>query len=269
MSNSTLKEQIQQKINTEQIKPTAKWFFDAKNAGLWLVGVLALVIGSLAVAVALDVILNNDWDMAHEFGLNKFTFIASTLPYLWIIAVILFLLLAEREVRNTKHGYKYATLHIGGGLLICTVVLGGVLYATGIGAATDDAMAHRFSAYRTHGNPQYVFWSDPESGRLAGVVAIVEDEENFVLIDMSGDLWDVSAKDAKNPMSAIIAEQARLKLFGTKQQEMQFLASKIMPFHKGPDVPKALRYRHELHQQRLDSFIKQSHERNFSPVRTR
>lgn len=265
MEKSNLRQQIEQTIKAKNIQPTAKWFFDVKNIGLWLLGAVALLIGSLAVAVAFDVIFSNNWNLIDEFGSGKMTFVATTLPYLWIFAFVVFLVLAERQVRQTKHGYKYATIHIGSALFIVTSIVGAGLYLVGIGAATDDAIAHRFEIYRSHGNPQYMIWNDPEKGRLAGVVAIVEDENNFVLIDMDGDLWEVSAAKARRPVPVYISEHERLKLLGEAQSQMHFLASVVLPFHKSSEIPHVLKYKHDLQDARLEQFIKQSRERNFSP----
>ena len=269
MTKSNLRSQIEETIKKQNLQPTAKWFFDVQNIGLWILGVFALSIGSLAVAVSLHVLFSNDWSLAEELSGGNIPFILSTLPYVWIAAVIVFLLVAEHEVRKTKHGYKYATLHIGGGLVLFTIVVGGVLFATGIGAATEDAFAHRMPGYKEFGNRQYMIWSSPEDGRLAGIVAIVEDEDHFVLVDMKGGLWDVTATDATYPTAVIVSEQKQLKLLGEKKSEVQFLAKVVLPFHKGPEVPRALKYRHELHKNSIETFIKQSRERNFSSGRNR
>lgn len=264
MSKSELQSKIEEAIKAKNLRPTAKWFFEATNAGLWLLGAAALLVGAVAVAVSFELLLSNDWDLAHELSGGKLGFLLGTVPYLWIGLVLLFLFVAEREVRRTRHGYRYATVHMGAALLLITLAGGGMLYAAGLGSATDAMFAETMPSYRQYGNRQYMIWSSPEKGRLAGVVAIVEDDFHFVLVDTEGGLWEVDATGATSPVPVTIAERKRLKLLGKQEAEMRFLARVVLPFHKGPEAPQVLEYRNELHTKKIDDYIRQSRERNFS-----
>jgi hypothetical protein len=268
MSNSQLQQKIQEKIEQDNIQPIGKWFFDVQNAGLWFLGGVTLIIGSVAVAITLNATLSTHWRYvdATEFGRAKFLF--SSLPLLWIAIAAIFLYLTEREVRNTKYGYKYATLTLGVFLVGASVVFGGGLYAAGVGAVADDTLAHHLPAYKKIGNPQYIIWTAPEEGRLAGIIAMVEDENTFVLLDLEGKLWNIDARNAKKPISLLIQEEERLKLLGKVQAEEDFLAKVVLPFHSHVDAIKVLEYRAMLKKYQVHERLEQSRERNYSPGRT-
>lgn len=263
MDKSSLAAKIQAEIKEKKICPKAKIWFTSKNLLFWSLGVASLLIGSLGVAVMLDIIISADWSVRDTLLGREQAWLVG-IPYAWIIVTILFLLLAEKEIRATKRGYRYAGLTIGLVLLSGTAAAGAGLYYSGVGAATDTLLAHNIASYKYVGNRQHLLWIAPDEGRLAGIIVLVQDENHIVLLDAEGMLWDVDITDAENPKAVPVAQRRHIKVKGEQIAPHQFLARVVLPFHKDREIPEVLRFRAELQEADLDDFIRQSRERNVS-----
>ena len=97
---------ILDKIKENKITPKPKWQFRLEQVGIWALAVLSLIIGAKAFAVIIFRLVNNDWEIREHLGRSLLNHALLTLPYLWIIVMVLFILLAYYNARHTKKGYR-------------------------------------------------------------------------------------------------------------------------------------------------------------------
>ena len=96
-----LEEKIINLIKNKKIQPEPKWKFLIKNYSWWLAGIISIIIGSISSAVVFYMLFNNDWDIYQKTGSSLLSFILISLPYFWLICLIIFILLADYYLKNT------------------------------------------------------------------------------------------------------------------------------------------------------------------------
>lgn len=170
------------------IKP--KWQFQAREAVLWLLIALAVVVGSLAVAVIVNNISDSDLPLYMQGGYHPFIAVGKLLPYFWIITLVLIAIAIEWNVKHTKKGYKFRTTTILLGTVLISAGAGTVLATLEVGRDFDHALEEQVPLYAELIAPHHRPWENPEEGVLAGRVVLVADE--FVLLQtLRGDEWIV------------------------------------------------------------------------------
>lgn len=207
------------KIKEEKIEPKPRWHFLLKNYVVWFSGLASLIFGSLATSVIIYLIKHNNWQLGQESeGLISFFLI--TLPYFWLLFLIIFILVIFYNLKHTKKGYKYKAVHIILVAILSSILLGEVFYLVGLGKKIDDVLGTRAPFYKEMFNPHLHYFCNPEKGRLSGVL-IIENNET-ALIDPSGNYWEIIFKDKKiipgtfssgqivNALGSIIEDDNRL-----------------------------------------------------------
>lgn len=228
--SSSVLEQIQNK----EIAPKPKWSFLVKDSLVWIFGLLSLFVGSIGFAVILYMILNNDWDVITDAA-SKRSIILASLPYFWIVVMVLFVLITEYNIRHTKNGYKYTLSTIALGTISASVVFGSLFYAIGFGKQIDYLFEENIDIYNRFLAPKHRVWTNPENGLLTGmintitknklIIETIEDEEWTVLID-DATYFGLLGKEE-------IEEGMVIRITGEIVDEMQFDADSIKIQPKG------------------------------------
>jgi hypothetical protein len=237
---SDLSEKIINKIKEEHIVPRPRWQCLLKAYLPWLSGLVALLIGAGAVSVIIHILRFNDWDLYRYINGSLFNFTLLTLPYFWIIFLIIFALIMQYNLRHTKKGYKYP-LPVILAAVIGLSMLGGVfLYAAGIGLKIDNTLSENIPGYTRLMNKRQMMWMKPAEGRLAGLVFAIENDQSFRILDAGGKNWLVFYREAEVHPFAKIEINSRLRLIGEErfnipETERAFEAVLVFPaFHLGP-----------------------------------
>ena len=142
-----LSKKIIEKIKEEHIQPKPKWQFSLKAYLVWLLSALSLFIGSLAFSVVLYLIINNDWDVYVHITDNLIKFTILSLPYLWIVLLLLFVIISYYNFKHTKKGYKYHFYIILLSSILLSIIFGSLLYSIGVGRALDNILAVKMPMY--------------------------------------------------------------------------------------------------------------------------
>lgn len=194
--NSEIVDKVLNKIKEEQVKPTPRWQFVLHNWLIWSLGLMALLVGALAFSVIIFMEVNTELWLAPHVGRGRLTFLLVTLPYAWIILLVLFVLLADYQLRSTKHGYKWGILWITTGSMLASAVLGVLFYMAGIGQSLDRAFLSHVPYYETIGNRRSQIMLQPEMGVVGGVIINVVDDDDFEMRSVDRTLWVVDSSDA-------------------------------------------------------------------------
>jgi hypothetical protein len=220
-----------EKIKEEKIAPRPRWQFFLKDYLIWLAFFVAVIIGGLAFCVIFFVFLSNDWDLYKYLRVNPLEHFIFSLPYLWVIVLLVFLALAYYNYKHTKSGYRYEAYAVLGLSILASVFLGFLFhFAFGLGEKIDNALSSNLPVYsRIHAycNRQNI-WSQPEKGLLGGRILNVGLEDGFDLEDFQGIIWQIE-KDGqvfiREPV--LVREGESVKLIGEKRAEKHFWAREI------------------------------------------
>jgi fumarate reductase subunit D len=240
-------DRVLEKIKEENISPRPQWAFLVKDCFIWSAFVVSVIVGSLAFCVVLAVSLNNDWDIYERLGRTPFQHIIFSLPYLWIILLILFFWLAYFNYKHTKHGYRYHTFTVLGLSVISSIVLGSIFHTTGIGTRIDRFLDQSYSQFKMLNCCQIHedVWNQPERGLLGGKIKEVIDQKDFRLEDFSGIVWIVREDDGTiefEPVRVVKGEE--VKIIGKKEDENVFWAKEIRPWDR-KGIGREIKFREE------------------------
>lgn len=124
-------------IDERKAQPKPRWHFLLKRSIVWLLAVLSVSIGGVAVSVATYVFFDNDGLLvtANKAFQDALTDIIQSIPYIWLAVFALFTLSAYFVFRKTKKGYRYMTVQVVAIVLVLSIALGVVLDALDFGRA--------------------------------------------------------------------------------------------------------------------------------------
>ena len=232
-----LSQKVLEKIKEEKIEPKPRWQFLLKNCFVWAAFAVSVGIGAVAFCVVLDVLTDNDWDVYQYAIENPMEKIFLSFPFLWIIALILFLGIAYYNCKNTKCGYKYETYYIVGLSILGSVILGSIFhFYFGMGEKMEALVAENLPYYRkiySRCNNREV-WLQPEKGLLGGKIIRISAPTSFDLEDFNGVFWLV--KKEKGVLirgNSPLFEQEDVRIIGEREEEKIFRAVEIRPWKKG------------------------------------
>lgn len=221
------------KIKEENLTPKPRWQFLLKGYVLYVAGGLALIVGSLAVAVMIYLFKFNDWSIYSETRKSFAEFFLLTLPYFWLVFLGLFVFIVYYNFKHSPRGYKYPTTLLVVISIASSLLFGGVFYTLGMGEEVDSVLGQRAPLYDRVFNPNVHFWSQPEEGRLAGLVIEQEDSGHYRLLDRYQEEWSVKMTSPETYLEAAEVVGQPVHLLGTEVAPQVFEAEKIFPAPAG------------------------------------
>jgi hypothetical protein len=235
---SNLSDKILDQIKDRNITPKPRWQFLLHNYTIWGVAVLSVIIGSLSFSVVLYKVL---YDGSHALpqGISSMAYKLQTLPLLWLVMLTLFIAIVIYNIRHTKNGYAYQPLTMLFASIAVSMALGTGMHACGISQKFDDGFLQKFPQAHKIIDRQSSYWSNPEEGRLFGVVKEVQSDTLFIL-DAQGDLWRVDTTDATNKYGVTIRMSIPVRVTGEAQPERLFIAQTVDPLRKPKNISQEI-----------------------------
>jgi len=217
---------ILEKIKAEKLSPAPKWQFTLRRLGLWLLIILAIILGGATFSTVIFTIANQDWDIGNKIGAGPTQLFLLIFPYFWLIILIALLLCTYFEFRHTRRGYKYHLAIIAILYIITTGILGGIFYSRGWAAQWENAAAGKLPYYN-----QLVYaralWTRADAGLLAGKILTVNGD-NLQLLDMAGHTWHINIGSSTG--RELLNEEKDVKIIGRQIGELNFTAEQIRPW---------------------------------------
>ena len=230
MVENNISEKVLEKIKSDHLKPKPWAIFLAKRSVFFVITVIVVLLGSLSVAIMIDNFRYNDF-LSHELiGQTFGGLLVASLPYFWIISFFIFLIAVYYNLKQTRHGYRYALGIVIGAYFLITIFAGSVLAFTGFSRGAEKMVSERIPAYAQMMCGQGKKWLKPESGVIAGMV-VEQDGDFLILRDWEGKLWQVDCRQIGIPNCLKFAGKERVKIFGNLIDKDIFLAEevKMMP----------------------------------------
>lgn len=132
-----LSNKIIERIEAEQIETIPRWRFLFWSGLFWLFATLSVILGGLAVGAMLFLLAGQYFNglLVISYDLTELLLL---IPYLWLVAFVLFILVARISIKYTKKGYRYSLKFIIFVSVILSFVLGSIFYFVGIGEITHE-----------------------------------------------------------------------------------------------------------------------------------
>ncbi len=198
-------------ITKKQIKPIPKWEFIAKNWTLWT--------GILASLVLLIIGL----------GLVMFGVIDNIIsPYFWAIVVTVFFILVFILFQKTKRAYHFPKWQIVAGISTIGLIIGGVVFRTGLARKIDFDLETNIPRYRQIAPMKTAAWTNPSEGYLSGEIIKI-DKNYFEIKDFEGENWIITGTPLIKGRTQMVAGE-EVKIIGTQIDENNFEASEVRPW---------------------------------------
>ena len=233
MSDEKFNESLLQKIKEKKIKPLPRWRFLLRNSVIWSFGALSLVFGALSVSLIIYLQQFNELAVYQQMNAEALDMIAAVVPLFWFITLAVFVVAIYFNVKKTNKGYRYRPLYILVLSLVLSLLLGFSFHLMGLGEKMDDWLAQRAPYYDRVMSPHLHYWSDPERGRLIGMVSSDVVNNNFTLTSPDQGEWQVFFESNKDEPLPLIKQGAPVRCLGHKIAEGTFIARKILPVMLG------------------------------------
>lgn len=220
-------------IQEQELAPRARWIFVVRNALVIALAVISVLLGSLTVATSEFLLADRDWDLVTRLGERNTMATLQSLPYLWLAALLLLLVLTYGLFTRTRRGYRFAPFTVIGGSVVLSLACGSALYVIGIGPHAHDYARAYVPAYDRLVVTRDRFWMNPEQGLLGGTVIGATTTREFLLRDARGDTWLVSV-ETEDAEGVIVG--ARVRAIGSLAGTSTFSADTVLPWTQ-PIVP--------------------------------
>jgi len=228
-----LSKKILEKIEKEKIIPKPRYSFLVKNYLVWAGAGLAIFLGLQSVAIIIYLIKSQDWDIYNSVS-NKGEFLILSIPYFWVISLVLFIFITYYNVKHTKSGYKYKFSTILLGYFILTLVLGAGAYTAGLGENLENIFTKKIPFYEKMMHHRFKMWENPQDGRLIGKIVDVQGNK-LIIKDFNRKKWIVDTSSTTLPNFIEFRKNMMIKMFGKELKKGEFKAIMIRP-----DLPKHL-----------------------------
>jgi len=242
MSEKNISQEILSKI--KEVKPKPRWHFLLKDYFVWALASISLIISSLALAVVLYMLIDNDWDIYSSISNSLLEFIFLTLPYFWLIFLSIFIWTTYYNFKHTKKGYKFSFKKIFLASLAINILVGSFLYNVGIGQAIDNVIARRTPFYKEIINRRQHTWSRTDEGFLGGIVKSLEGDY-IEIEDIEGNIWKIKHFNTTTPVFINLKPGEPIRIIGQKIDSQNFEMHTLLPMrgmrwmqegHKPPHV---------------------------------
>ncbi len=222
-------DKILEKIETQNIEPTPRWYFQFKNLAFWSVFLISIFIGSVAFSIILYSVQQTDFVLISHLKHSKMESFLVLLPYFWLILLLVFSLLAFFSFKNFKKAYKYSLVSILSLSVFLSIILGCLTFISGGAQFLERKFADKIEIYNSIEEKKIQHWMQPDSGFLAGTILEVK-MDTLVLEDFNQIKWQIYFKDVFIPPVIEITEGEQIKILGKKTDDNIFEASEIRPW---------------------------------------
>jgi len=226
-----LSEQVLKQIKEDNIKPKPRWHFVLKNYFIWLLFGISIILGCLAFSMILFMVIQLDWDVYQYVGDSFLKTLFISLPYLWLLFLILFIATAYYNFIHTKRGYRFRFITIVLMSLFISVMFGTYLYFNGFSENIENIFFKKIPYYNILVYTCEEQWMQPEKGLLAGTIVGIEFSEHSIeLIDFNNSHWQVDTSKSIIKGNLQLSNGLKIKMIGNMIDKAYFQAIEIRPW---------------------------------------
>ena len=227
MTDKDIKNETLKRISEKGIKPIPKYYFVAKNYTLWVLSALLIVLSSISASIVLFLLTSQDWDIYKYLNKNLAEFLLISIPYLWIVLAIFFVMSLFFIFKKTKEGYRFEVRVAAGTGTAVVFVLTSAMLFSGLSCKIHEEISAKTPMYRNLIYDKYQIWDNAQKGLLGGSVVEVKNQENFAIKDFEGKVWQVNLTQTNLPQGFSVKENETVKLIGSPEKNNFFTAISV------------------------------------------
>ena len=224
-------ENILQKIKTDNIAPKPKWIFKFKASLVWVLGIFSLLLGAIATSLIVYFSSNENLPMYRRAGGGLVKSLLLIIPVFWLICLGLFGALVFYYIRHTRKGYKYSWWYIGAIIVVFITFLAAMFSVSKLNEKIEEVISRHTPYYDTFINPGVNFWSNPEEGRLSGLIIQKISDNEYLLIDKRESSWTIINTLEISDDELSLGRPVRL--IGEKINNERFIIHEVVPMGPG------------------------------------
>jgi len=230
-------EKLLNSIKERKVAPKPRWHFILKEYAIWIAGAAFLIVSAVSFSLVIHMVRLFRF---REFGFYQkavhgpLEFLMLIIPVFWLVMLALFVAIVYYDFKKTKKGYRYPPLVIIGAALLASAGLGVIFARAGLGERVDDAIGKSApeAFYKHVINPRIDFWSEPEKGRLMGLVIFKKSDDEFGVLDIRKKEWLLYTEGSIGNRDMIEVGRP-VRAFGEAISENEFRAEEILSFGPG------------------------------------
>lgn len=230
---------ILHEIEKRNVVPIPRWHFLIKRFSFWILAIISVLTGSISMATAIYVFLDNDF-IADQDYINRYfdqqpliEDIVKSIPYLWLTALVLFILVAYYGLRHTRKGYRYPTIRVIAGSLLLSLLLSIGLNAFDVGQIIHRYLVENVQVYNKLVYANENRWTQSNKGWLSGkVIRYLAPQHILVVSDFKKRIWQIDLGKAEVRPGTPLAPGKYLKITGIRTGEQTFEAKTVLAWEK-------------------------------------
>ena len=213
---TSCKGSVMSRIGCGEVSPRSRRFFQTRECAVWVLWLISVVVGALAVAVTFFVLNHRQYALYEATHENFFTFMVEVLPFLWIIVFGLMVFVGVYELRHTKRGYRYPLWQIFGSSIVLSLAGGAALQLFGFGYSTDHMLGQHMPMYNSQEKIEQKMWQAPDEGRLLGRFGKPLPAPSTLVrfTDVTGNEWGVNVDELSLKERELLEHDEIVRLIG-------------------------------------------------------
>jgi len=250
---------ILDEIEKRHVVQIPRWRVFLKRFSFWLLAAISVITGSIAMATAIYVFVDNDFiaDHAtiHQLFLQRpwLADLVESIPYIWLVVLLLFTLVAFFGFRHTKKGYRYSAPKVIGASLLSSLLLSLALNTFDVGGYIHRYLVENVHVYNKLIVSNEQRWSNARNGWLGGKVILVDNTTHLIILKgFKGRIWLIDFTTAKLDPKMQIVRGRYLKITGIKTGKQTFQAISIQSWEKKYDRRKVAPSKNVPHERKPD-----------------
>lgn len=222
-----ISENVLKNIKENEIEKKSDFQFKLEKTLNYLLIVAGVIISGLSLAIAIESLLSLDLDVVSKSRSNLLEYLLTSIPILLIFFSIALFFGIYLDITKTTKSYRHTKT------IVLTSILGGItvfvlfFIVTGLGKVTDRIFRENLPIYSVFSPYNNDFWVQPHNGLLAGNVVRIIDEDEFLLLDERGNLWNVQLVQPVESNVSFLRINDNVRLFGEVIEQLRFLASDV------------------------------------------
>lgn len=216
-------------IKDQNIRPIPRWRFNLRNGIIRGGFILSVVLGAISFSIILFAIQQTDFNILSHLSHSKMEMFLGLLPFIWIIFLLIFLVLAIFSIKYSWKGYKFTVSKLVGISTAISILIGTLFFISGGAQRLEHIFATSVTSYESIQDRKEKMWSNPKEGYLAGTIQSTNDQV-IQLNDFQNQTWEISYGDAFIAPILFLEKGEKIKLVGTQTGKGTFKAKEIRPW---------------------------------------
>lgn len=230
MNAMTLEQKILARIKTENVKPTPRGWFKARDLAFWVLLALSIAALGIGIGMVIFMVMTSDLTLLESLELTLLQRVFASVPFFWIAASLALALLALVNFRGTRKGYRIPAKKFISYAVGIAVAVGAVAYALNLTDYLDEVAFKNLPLYDVVVPLNTNIWFDPGNGLLSGTVREKLSDDVFTLRDRDAVLWTVDSSSAAYPEGFVFGPGDRVRIIGKLGEQDEFKALQVHPW---------------------------------------